>query len=41
MENEGIFGKNISVNEIAEDINTIPYEIYSTLNRRLKRIYID
>jgi len=36
-----IFGKNISVSSIAENINTIPYEIYATLNRRLKRIYID
>ena len=35
-----IFGKNISVNEIAQSINTIPYEIYATLNRRLKRVYI-
>ena len=41
--NEGepveIFGQNLSVVEIAEKINTIPYEIYSTLNRRIKRIY--
>lgn len=34
-----IFGDNLSVLSIAEKINTIPYEIYSTLNRRLKRIY--
>ena len=35
--NEGdrveIFGSNLSVFEMAEKINTIPYEIYSTLNR--------
>ena len=36
-----IFGKNISVNNIAKNINTIPYEIYATLNRRIKRVYID
>jgi len=34
-----IFGKNLTVSEMAEKINTIPYEIYSTLNRRIKRIY--
>ncbi len=36
-----IFGENLSVTSIANKINTIPYEIYSTLNRRLKRIYSD
>ena len=36
-----IFGENLSVTSIATKINTIPYEIYSTLNRRLKRIYSD
>tara|TARA_B100000900_G_scaffold234739_1_gene199264 strand:+ start:2007 stop:3086 length:1080 start_codon:yes stop_codon:yes gene_type:complete len=43
--NEGdqveIFGPNLSVFEIADKINTIPYEIYSTLNRRIKRVYSD
>lgn len=34
-----IFGNNISVLEIAEKLNTIPYELYSTLNRRIKRVY--
>ena len=41
--NEGdiveIFGENLTVLSIAKSINTIPYEIYSTLNRRLKRVY--
>ena len=36
-----IFGDNLSVSSIAKSINTIPYEIYSTLNRRLKRVYSD
>ena len=36
-----IFGENLHVTTIAKKINTIPYEIYSTLNRRLKRIYSD
>ncbi len=43
--NEGdlveIFGRRITVSKIAEQINTIPYEIYSTLNRRIKRVYFD
>ncbi len=34
-----IFGNQLHVSEIAKKINTIPYEIYSTLNRRIKRIY--
>ena len=34
-----IFGNQLLVSEIAKKINTIPYEIYSTLNRRIKRIY--
>lgn len=42
--NEGdtveIFGKNISVFSIAKKINTIPYEILSVLNRRIKRHYL-
>ena len=34
-----IFGDNISVVEMVEKLNTIPYELYSTLNRRIKRVY--
>jgi alanine racemase len=34
-----IFGDNISVITIAAHLKTIPYEIYSTLNRRIKRVY--
>ena len=36
-----IFGNKISVSEIAKKINIIPYEIYATLNRRIKRVYSD
>jgi alanine racemase len=36
-----IFGEKLTVSSIAKSINTIPYEIYSTLNRRLKRVYSD
>ena len=43
--NEGdkveIFGENLSVLEIANKINTIPYEVYSTLNKRIKRVYLN
>ena len=34
-----IFGDHLTVCEIAKKINTIPYEIYTTLNRRIKRVY--
>lgn len=36
-----VFGENLLVSEIASKINTIPYEIYSTLNRRIKRVYLN
>ncbi|MCL3779633.1 bifunctional UDP-N-acetylmuramoyl-tripeptide:D-alanyl-D-alanine ligase/alanine racemase [Prolixibacteraceae bacterium JC049] len=42
--NEGdeveIFGKHISLQEIADLLETIPYEILTTISRRVKRIYI-
>ncbi|MBT7620443.1 MAG: hypothetical protein HN594_05150, partial [Flavobacteriales bacterium] len=42
--NEGdeveIFGEGNSILKLSEDLGTIPYEIYSTLNRRIKRVYI-
>ncbi|MDR1653150.1 MAG: bifunctional UDP-N-acetylmuramoyl-tripeptide:D-alanyl-D-alanine ligase/alanine racemase [Prevotellaceae bacterium] len=41
--NEGdkveIFGENITVAEVAQKINTIPYEILTGISRRVKRIY--
>jgi len=36
-----IFGKENSILNLSGKIGTIPYEIYSTLNRRIKRVYID
>ena len=36
-----IFGENLPVSVIAKKINTIPYELYSTLNRRIKRVYYE
>lgn len=34
-----IFSNTFSIQRIASDLNTIPYEILATLNRRIKRIY--
>jgi alanine racemase len=34
-----IFGKNIRVREIAEKLNTIPYEVLTSVSQRVKRIY--
>lgn len=35
-----IFGKDIPVTELASTINTIPYEILTSISSRVKRIYI-
>lgn len=41
--NEGdkveIFGKNITIQELATKLNTIPYEILTSVSRRVKRVY--
>jgi Alr-MurF fusion protein len=34
-----IFGNNIPVQELAEVLNTIPYEIFTTISDRVKRVY--
>ena len=34
-----IFGNEISVNEIANKLNTIPYEILTSVSSRVKRVY--
>ncbi len=34
-----IFGKNISVQSIAKKINTIPYEILTSIGERVKRVF--
>jgi alanine racemase len=36
-----IFGKNISVAEVAENCGTIPYEILTGIGQRVKRVYIE
>ena len=35
-----IFGQHISVNELAEKANTIPYEILTGISQRVKRVYV-
>lgn len=34
-----IFGKEIPVEEVADTLNTIPYEIFTSISPRVKRIY--
>jgi alanine racemase len=34
-----IFGEENTISSIASKLNTIPYEIFSSLNRRIKRVY--
>ncbi len=34
-----IFGASISVNELAAKMNTIPYELFTGIGRRVKRVY--
>lgn len=35
-----IFGKGISIEEVAEKTKTIPYEILTSISQRVKRVYI-
>ena len=34
-----IFGEKNTISSIANKLSTIPYEIFSSLNRRIKRVY--
>jgi len=34
-----IFGNNLSVNEVAEKLKTIPYEVLTSVSKRVKRVY--
>ncbi len=36
-----IFGRNININTIAPSIGTIPYEVMTGVNQRVKRVYLD
>ncbi|MBS2211776.1 bifunctional UDP-N-acetylmuramoyl-tripeptide:D-alanyl-D-alanine ligase/alanine racemase [Carboxylicivirga mesophila] len=35
-----IFGAGISISEVAEKLGTIPYEILTSISRRVKRVYV-
>ena len=35
-----IFNKNYTIETIAKQLNTIPYEILTSISRRVKRIYV-
>ena len=34
-----IFGSNVSVNELAKVLDTIPYEVFTNVSERVKRVY--
>ena len=34
-----IFGKEVSINKLAELMDTIPYEVLTGISRRVKRVY--
>ena len=34
-----IFGKQIAVTELANKLNTIPYEVLTQVSHRVKRVY--
>jgi len=36
-----IFGNELSISEVSERLNTIPYEIISSISTRVKRVYIE
>ena len=40
-DNVRIFSENNPVINLSEKLDTIPYEIYATLNRRIKRVYLN
>jgi alanine racemase len=35
-----LFGKNTSIYKVAEQLQTIPYEILTSISQRVKRVYI-
>ena len=34
-----IFGENLTISELAEWLQTIPYEVLTSVSRRVKRVY--
>ena len=35
-----LFGTNLPITKMAERIGTIPYEVMTSIDRRVKRIYV-
>jgi alanine racemase len=36
-----LFGSHVSIAELAQLANTIPYEILTSISRRVKRVYLN
>ena len=36
-----VFGDKISLEEFAKNLNTIPYEVLTSISDRVKRVYIE
>jgi alanine racemase len=36
-----IFGSHIPIQQVAAQVNTIPYEILSGVSQRVKRVYVE
>jgi alanine racemase len=36
-----IFGKQLSIQELAKSSGTIPYEIMTSVSQRVKRVYVE
>jgi alanine racemase len=34
-----IFGRNLPIQQLAERLKTIPYEVFTNISERVKRIY--
>ena len=35
-----LFGKDFPIDKVADQLNTIPYEILTSISQRVKRIYV-
>ena len=35
-----LFGKDFPINQLADQLNTIPYEILTSISQRVKRVYV-
>jgi alanine racemase len=36
-----VFGEEIPVGEVAEELHTIPYEVLTSVGQRVKRVYFE